>query len=356
MDPGGLFKRFRSLGRGSEIRIRDSDRPFLAAISRELGNAELYARVAKELPRDLTFDVVLEHFAFLTSADARRPEVLDFLATHFADIPDGLFDQFSVADLSEILSRPQLRIDGEDSLYRRLAATFSRKPDFFCLLEFVRFEFLSAASLADFVAVSANFLSALNLSLWSRVSRRLLVPVSEPDVEISGPAFGLIAHLTKQHNGNVHDLGIVVATHSASNGAARAGSNATRLGCPDKYFQSPDAPDQWVCYDFGQTTIVVTGYEIASYPGRAGTQHPRAWALEVSRDGKAWEEIDRREGNDQLNGSGRVANFSVSKRRRARFVRLRQIDRNHGGLRYFSIGSFEVFGAFHDANSMVGAH
>jgi hypothetical protein len=238
-----VFERFMSLGRGSEIRVQDPDRPCLAAISRELGNAELYARVVKELPRELTFDILIEHFPFLTPAHSRRSEVLGFLASHFTDIPDGLFDQLSVADLSEILSHSQLRIHSEDRLYRRLAATFSRKPDFFRLLEFVKFEFLSAASLANFVKISANFLSHINISIWSRVCRRLLIPVSESDVEISGRTYGIISHLTNQHRGNVHDLEIVV-TESGCNGTARAGSNATRLGCPAKYFQSPDAPDQ----------------------------------------------------------------------------------------------------------------
>jgi hypothetical protein len=78
-------------------------------------------------------------------------------------------------------------------------------------------------------------------------------------------------------------------------------------------------------------------------PGEGG--HPRAWVLEVSRDGNGWEEIDRRLGSDELNGAGKVATFGVSKRRRARSVRLRQIDRNHRGLRYFSIGSLEVLGS-----------
>jgi hypothetical protein len=231
-DPGRLFKRFMSLGRGSEILIGDSDRPFLAAISRELGNAELYARVAKELPRDLTLDILVEHFPFLTSADPPHSGVLGFLASHFTDIPDGLFDQLSVANLSEILSHSQLRIYGEDWLHQRLAATFSRKPDFFCLIEFVKFEFLSAASLANFVEISPNFLSDINISIWSGISRRLLVPVSESDVEISGPTFGIISHLTREHKGNVHDLGIVVVTQGGCNGAARVGSNATRLESP----------------------------------------------------------------------------------------------------------------------------
>ena len=57
-----------------------------------------------------------------------------------------------------------------------------------------------------------------------------------------------------------------------------------------------------------------------------GDNNPKSWVVEVSNDGKNWEEIDRRENNESLKGCNFVFTFKVQKQNHGfyRFVQLRQ--------------------------------
>ena len=56
------------------------------------------------------------------------------------------------------------------------------------------------------------------------------------------------------------------------------------------------------------------------------SNNPKSWVVEVSRDGKDWEEIDRRENDESLKGRRIVITFKVQKPKHGfyRFVQLRQ--------------------------------
>jgi hypothetical protein len=66
--------------------------------------------------------------------------------------------------------------------------------------------------------------------------------------------------------------------------------------------------------------------------------------VETSVDGENWAEVDRREDNAKLNGSGRTRIFKVSKSGICRFIRLVNIGRNHGYDR-LSFSAWEIFGS-----------
>jgi hypothetical protein len=144
-------------------------------------------------------------------------------------------------------------------------------------------------------------------------------------IEIDVPD-GIIAHLTRECGGNVHDRHVVDVTcgsfeketeganpHSGAyyNWSQCAAKNAADLES-DSIFRSAYRPkkedirhtrNNWICYDFKERRIVPTHYTIRTN-GDYGTgySHLKSWLVETSADGKNWREVAREENNTQLNG------------------------------------------------------
>jgi hypothetical protein len=99
-----------------------------------------------------------------------------------------------------------------------------------------------------------------------------------------------------------------------------------------------------VCYDFRGRRIVPTHYAIRTYAGNHGSNHLKSWLIEASTDGDNWQEVDRRENNDDLNGAYAALVFPVARGRPCRFIRLVNVGRNHFGYDCLMVTAWEVFG------------
>ena len=169
--------------------------------------------------------------------------------------------------------------------------------------------------------------------LWRRICGRLLLIekklTTSPRVvprgiefvyDSSKPLGGVIAHLTLECGGNVHDQGIVNVTASSYPETAK---NAVDLGT-DSHYISHGEMDPWICYDFKRRRVIPTSYSVRSSDGFC---HIKSWVIEVSNDGSSWTEIDRRDNNNDLHGKYATANFRISMvpSEGIRFFRLRQI-------------------------------
>ena len=95
-----------------------------------------------------------------------------------------------------------------------------------CLFEFLYFEYLSEDRIKEFASFAREVvLGHLNAVMWDRICKRLVqsVPLKgnprrvEPEKKIgdefvydaSRPLDGIIAHLTRECGGNVHEKGVV---------------------------------------------------------------------------------------------------------------------------------------------------
>jgi hypothetical protein len=186
-------------------------------------------------------------------------------------------------------------------------------------------------------------------------------------VEIDVPD-GIIAHLTRECGGNVHDRHVVDVTcgsfeketqganpHSGAwnNDPTWAAKKAADLET-DSYFQSacrtknednPHTRNNWICYNFKERRIVPTHYTIRTYHGAPGHEHLKSWLVETSADGETWREVAREEDNKQLNGSRFTGTFPVAGGGECRFIRLVNIGRNHFANDQLVISSWEIFGS-----------
>ena len=145
----------------------------------------------------------------------------------------------------------------------------------------------------------------------------------------SKPLEGVIAHLTRECGGNVHDKGIVnVAAGSVYDSSCHP-KNAVDLGT-DSYYESKNERDTWICYDFKERRVIPTSYSVRSCYCGPGCSHLKSWVIEVSNGGSSWTEIDRRDNND-LNDESVTVNFKISKvpSESFRFFHLSQTGKNH---------------------------
>jgi hypothetical protein len=190
------------------------------------------------------------------------------------------------------------------------------------------------------------------------------------EVEIDVPD-GIIAHLTRECGGNVHDCHVVDVTcgsfekeakganpHSGAydNDPNYAAKNAADLETDSIFFSAfrwryrtrdiPHTPNNWICYDFNERRIVPTHYTIRTYS--LGIAHLKSWLVETSADGKSWREVAREEDNEQLNGPLLAGTFAVADSGKCRFIRLGQIGRNHHGDDQLLISAWEIFGSLID--------
>jgi hypothetical protein len=175
---------------------------------------------------------------------------------------------------------------------------------------------------------------------------------------------GIIAHLTRECGGNVHDKRAVVVTSSRplKSHPRCAPQNVVDLRS-DSYFYSahhsssseiPHTRNNWICYDFRRRRIVPTHYSITpwagyvscsmSWVGCVDGEHLKNWAVEISSSGHDWMEIDLRENNCELNDGESTKRFEVARSQECRLIRLINIGRNHAGNDALVISAFEIFG------------
>jgi hypothetical protein len=211
-----------------------------------------------------------------------------------------------------------------------------------------------------FIETGFEFLDLMDSSIWSGLGRRFVQEVvpsgSDDRVLIRETRFrpdgksldGIISHLTSKCGGNVHDNGVVTASSSSISGFHRP-KNALDLQNRNSCFCSDNVADSWICLDFKNMEVTPTHYSILSYQGQANQQHhPKSWCLEVSGDGRAWKEVDRREGNNEVNGSNLIGTFEVSNQIKSRFIRLRQTGKNHYNNDRLLMCGLEIFGILHE--------
>jgi hypothetical protein len=179
---------------------------------------------------------------------------------------------------------------------------------------------------------------------------------------------GMIAHLTRECGGNVHDRHVVEVTSgsfeketSGANPHSGALDNDPRFAAKNtadlqaglcflsayrkREEDIPHTRNNWVCYGFKERGIAPTHYTIRTNWSDPGGAHLKSWLVETSVDGDDWQEVDHREDNEQLNGSRFTGTFAVAGSGECRFIRLVTIGRNHCESDQLVISAWEIFGS-----------
>ena len=359
-----LFNAFESLVSsllsGDALRVTKANFPALLCLSQELENDDLFSLL---LGMHCVESLSLSEAMLLLRAGIDLgagfsdgfENLRDTIASHFYELDREKLDFETIQIL---LLSPSLKIEDEDSLYDLVRSRSQNDVRFTSLFELVYFEYLSVDRIENFVSsVSGDLLEIINSRIWSQICRRLVSETKRNGLNtrvkrkinlsfVYRPKTldGIIAYLTRECGGNVHDKGVVdVTARSYTENAKRVADLLT-----PSYYCSRYQPDSWICYDFKDFCVIPTSYAVRSYPYTRGGNHLRSWVIEVSKDGTdgSWTVIDRREGIRKLDREDAIANFVVRRvpSEGIRFFRLKQTGKNHAGEVDLRLSALEIFG------------
>jgi hypothetical protein len=265
--------------------------------------------------------------------------------------------------ISKIISDDSIQLKDEDSLYWLIESRIFENPGIVVLLEFVRFEYLSAESIESFIGMAKGRFYEMPIGIWRSLCCRLSFPISRPcandrvlrgvasvfcPFSSSSPMDGILSSLATEHGGNLVDSEIISITSSGV---------APFFSCPlrdlatvgnRRYFTTRDEANSWICYDFKDMRINLTDYSIRTSWDR-DSSHLRCWILEGSIDGLSWTELDRRDNDERLKRTELIGSFVIGdgNREEFRMIRLRQTDRNSGFSNMLVFNAMELFGVVH---------
>ena len=366
-----LFHVFETLASclctGRSITVDQSNFVALLLISQELENAELLSSLLGMIK---TESLNLEESILLlragielgTAFSGQIGNLVDFVASHFYEIGQTVLDSLDVETAQLLLSSSSLKIADEDTLYDFVKSRSEKDVRFMSLFEFVYFEYLSVERMQDFASfVSENRLENITSGIWRQVCGRLILETKckkNPRVSIppgtefvydnSKPLEGVIAHLTRECGGNVHDKGMVNITASSVQSCYHQ-KHVADLGTDSLYY-SKNEKNTWVCYDFKDRQVIPKSYSVRS--GDAGPNYVnlKSWVIEVSNDGCSWTEIDRQDNNGALDARYVTVNFKISHVPSESFklLRLRLTGPNHCGDDSVIFSSLEIFGTLYE--------
>jgi hypothetical protein len=222
-DADSQFASLLSMARGGSLEVTERHSRFLVSVASELGNFELYFSVQDVMQKQATVSTFWEHFHDCDFADTFAEEAIEFLAVHFLEFEQSFLTGLPVSVLGQIIERPSLHIESEDSLFQFVISQIESTPDYLPLLGLVRFDYLKKTHIDQFVLWSFEHFDDLEMaiSLWRAIAKRLSARV-DIDAPLSSryrnllcpregsPLDGIIARLTRACGGNVHSRGIVM--------------------------------------------------------------------------------------------------------------------------------------------------
>jgi hypothetical protein len=143
----------------------------------------------------------------------------------------------------------------------------------------------------------------------------------------------------------VHELGIVRidGNHYDDEEKAKIGGLVTRGW--RSHWESKNHPNSWVTFDFTGTgrRLNLWKYEIQTWNSDVG--HLNQWVVEVSGDGRTWEELDRRASVTQLNRPSSRCCFKCRPHDSTySYLRITQTGKNSSGMDILNLTRVEFYG------------
>lgn len=364
---------------GDEIEINQETGINLRIISIIFENNELNDLIDKILP----FDSLNSYLPFIQKAHIfkcvpfNNDQIISQIATNFSSFKEEEMMILPKSTFYAIISHPDLKLESEDSLYLFIKKYIKAKQnendeiDDISFYEQINFSSLSEALFLDFISnIGIDNISA---ELWKKLfpcfypniikaqrsnelmsSKRYLYKCQK--FLFNGDnkkAFnGIIDHLSKECNWNVHTKGIVNVTASSAYLKHGKPENAVDLLGIKNYFQSNDDKNAWLQIDFKNKKVHPTHYSIKSrHEGKPkGDNNLVNWNIEGSNSGNEndWKVLDQRLNVTCLDELCAQNTFDISvhldPNETFRFLRIRQTGMDSEGLYWVTFSAIEYFG------------
>ena len=361
-DENQRFRFIVDLMYGNDINISNLDAQILRYFAEKLGNYELFDELDIFKPDHLSEDNVFNIIMGKYRIGLNFNDEIQFIAMNFNKIDKSKIGQLPVPLIEAILSSKDLQVNTEDDLFNFICELIQRGGDEYrILMEYILFEFLNEESMDKFLNMTS--IEDVNSSLWNALSKRLLKPVSLTNKEIEesqmnrflkgsipfkGNPFNGIVNYIKQKTGeNPHLNGQIKISYLSGN------PYCEKLFDYDWkcYWSSTNSPGQWINFEFTNNLIYLTDYSLKTPNSRKGWNHLKSWVIEGSLDGISWTEIDEQNDSKDLNGNNHIATFHCRHPTKAKFIRLRQIGKNHHNSDDIQLTNIEFFGRILDSTN-----
>ena len=352
----GDFNRIIEYGEMKAISINKEEQKYFKNIMKELGNINEILRNSEELQTNISYENVIKRIKIKSELNINLDEEITFISSNFHDFhtkyPEAI-SKLNIDIIERIISNEKLKLLNEKELFDILLKLYMKSNEYSILFSYILFMNLSAESLQKF---HKHFdINDINKSIWEAICIRLEQDISHESktaYQKSHQEFlnkryirkpcNIIEYLSEQCQGNVHSNNIVHITSSSH----YCGDIASIVGPNDGYFFTNNEANSWIQFDFIERKVLLDSYTIKSTNYNANDWHLKNWILEVSNDGENYEEIDRHENCDLLNGRLKTETFKVSCLTPQRFVRLKQTGPTWNGNYYLAINHIEFSGFF----------
>jgi hypothetical protein len=294
-----IFEFLGELMNGLPVNSEDYEVDAFVEVAAFLGNSELLDQfVHNGTPIDPS--TVCRLWRTKTVLGRSADDEIEFAASHFCELDAEVLREMDVSILERIVSSESLRLKCEDSFLELIFIL--EREDQIVLVRYLWSEYLISQGMNLLLERLGN--SIHDLFVWDSLCARLRLPVSPGHSSIAASRFvlpsrsnfefpmkiaksfeGIIWHLTEKHGGNVHDKGIVAMTSKSvwDNNPKYPPKQAVDL-TSELFFESTNAPGQWICWDFHEMRFRPTNYTIR-------TRFGKSYIVVGSIDGENWTTI-----------------------------------------------------------------
>jgi hypothetical protein len=278
------FQLFLTLGSGSTIRVTQANLEFFLSLSREFGNSTLYISLMEHFDND----VICSQIQDSTPVDLHSEGLIGRISSNFCGLTWSELDVIPVSVFFHILSHDFLIVSSEDDLFSYINSRICSDPEYLDLLQFVRFEYLSANSICCLLSAFPDSIDGWVWEpIWRRLIRRLEV---EFPLQEAKSVDGIISYLSGKYGGQ---RTLTLSSKSVPGDKFMYSRPNVVVLTQNLYFCSSHEPGQWVCWDFHEIRLRPTHYTITS-------DTMKSWVIESSLDGEVWTEIDRKTDNEDF--------------------------------------------------------
>lgn len=363
----GQFSNFLKLTNFEEQEISEDEFQFIYEIISQLGNESLAIIMPNE-PNEITNDniiSILQRFTKYKQISSKRDDAINYLSSHFFELNEEQKEEIMKIDfelIEKVLNNEKLQINDEDQLLRFINSLYLKDKKYSNLYCYIIFSNVSAESMKEFVEIYD--INDINNFIWKSITERLTKEIKNNNnlcqkrykvehkskeeekkrMKFSyqkGNCFnGILNHLRNKSNGKIENEVNITSLSARDNDVPL---NVTIFEDDSKYFYSKDEKNQWLCFDFKDRSVILSGYIIKS---DNSSYHPKNWIIEGSNNQSEWETIDEQKNFLGLEKRHVICEFMIPnpKSKSFRYIRLRQTGKTWGNHDFLVIGSMELYG------------
>lgn len=361
----GDFSLILQLTEFKPLSIEDDELPFFIEVIEILKPPTIEIEM-KETNEELNIDNIFTrleyHNQYRQFFDKEVSKEISFISSHLYEILDKKKNELKELDeitLTQILSNDNIQMKDEDQFMKFCNEIYTQDHKFYFIFEFVQFENVSKTNMKKFTEIFEK--NDMTEKTWHNLCNRL-IELSKNDInqttrynqpkiefETTNTFKGIIKHIQEKTSGQIDKEINITASSICNNNERFQPRNVVLFDDQTKFFLSNSEQNSWICFDFKEHQVLMTGYTIkTSVDSYANGNQPKSFVIEGSNDNNKWITIDEERECQYLKGTdtSKTHTFKINNdnNTKFRYIRMKLIDKNWSNNYYLFIDSFEIYG------------